>query len=127
MNHNPTEREKQIIDLNFLPCVLNQLYTPIIKGKLPAIIKSKKGRDQKRLIQMTCISQKVKKLSGDLKISIDFEIAGRDKDIDSIMKNLLDSLEGFAYDNDKQIKELHIRKHKSKEDRVIILLETINE
>lgn len=37
----------------------------------------------------------------------------REKDIDSIVKPVLDSLQGIIYENDKSIKRLFIEKHKS--------------
>lgn len=48
--------------------------------------------------------------SGDIEVSIDLYRPRKTGDIDNIAKVLLDSLQGIAYHNDKQICELHIRR-----------------
>ena len=48
-------------------------------------------------------------------------------DTDNIAKIILDSLNGIAYDDDRQITELHVTKHYSKEPRVEVELTEVND
>ena len=63
---------------------------------------------------MECIRQKSKVLKGDLSVKIDFCLKSKtkDKDIDSFLKLLFDGMNGYAYEDDKQIVELIVRKHR---------------
>lgn len=60
-----------------------------------------------------CLEQQVHKLTGDVGVEILFYEEKKRKqhqsDIDSILKTLLDSLNGLAYEDDKQITELKVQ------------------
>ena len=77
------------------------------------IIMTKEGKECKKLIQMTVLSQKQKNiLKGDILFYVDIIRKGKvSPDIDGLQKILQDSLEGFCYTNDKQIMDLRVRKH----------------
>jgi len=47
-----------------------------------------------------------KKLAGDIKCRVEF-YGPRKGDIDNLLKSLFDGLNGIAFDDDKQIRELH--------------------
>ena len=94
-----------IIQLKDIPVTpINQLYTPILRNGIPSICKSKVGRSNEKLLRMSLLMYAPKKpLEGNLSIKIDFCIKdkNKDKDIDAILKQLLDGLEGIVYRNDR--------------------------
>jgi Holliday junction resolvase RusA-like endonuclease len=55
-------------------------------------------------------------LVGELVLSVDFYRPRRSGDVDNRIKALQDSLQGFAYANDSQIVELHIRRFDDKKN-----------
>lgn len=119
-----------LIVLNTIPTLLNKLYIPICRNNKPSIIKNKEAKEFVKLVYMEAIRQKAnKKLSGGISIKIDIEISKRrNYDIDSVLKLLLDALNGVCYSDDKQIVDLQIRKHiKCDNDRLVILIENIKE
>ena len=120
---------KNLVIIKGTTTLLNKLYVPIIRNGKPSIIKSKFGKESTKLIQMECIRQRANKMfDGDLSMKIDFCIAKgkREPDIDGVLKLLLDSLEDVMYKNDRQIKELIIRKHLDQdESELVILVEEI--
>ena len=55
--------------------------------------------------------ENIKMLEGNLSIDITFEIKGfKKRDIDNLLKSLLDALEGHLFENDNQIFEIKCRK-----------------
>ena len=113
------------------PTPLNRLYTPICKGGRPSIILSAESRKTKKIIQIEILRQKQNKmLSGALVMNIDFCIAKKKKepDIECILKQLLDLMEGFCYYDDRQIVSLCINKHtEQEEDKVILSIEELKD
>jgi len=127
-------KNKIIIKLKQIkPTALNRLYTPVIKwlnGKQVAtIILSKEARATKKLIQSEVIRQRQDKmLAGHLLLYMDVDIVKvKSEDIDALLKQLFDALEGLCYKNDNQILDLRVRKHLNEgEDRITILIENID-
>lgn len=74
------------------------------KGK-PAFIKSKKARDYARDFQLQC-KRVDPLLDGDLAVTIKIYYASRRPDLDESV--ILDCMQGFVYENDRQVKEKHI-------------------
>ena len=112
------------------PTPLNRLYTPVVKGGYPSILISKEARDIKKLIQMEVIRQKQNKmLKGYLLFYMDVDIKQvKSPDIDALLKQLFDALEGLCYTNDNQILDLRVRKHLNQgEDKITILIDKIPE
>ena len=111
------------------PTPLNRLYKPIIKGGYPSIIISKEAREAKNYLQKEVLRQKQNKmLLGHLKFYMDIEVKKvKSPDIDGLLKQLFDSLEGLCYKNDNQILDLRVRKHLNMgEDKITILIDDID-
>lgn len=114
-----------------IPILLNDLYIPIIKYKngkpYPSIIKNPEAKKYEKLVKIYAIKQKVKMLKGKLSFKMDILIKDRkDFDIDATEKLTLDSLQGVAYKNDKDIIEKIQRKHlNAEDDKLIIEIEEI--
>ena len=92
-----------------------------VKGK-PLFFYKKEGAFFRDFIKWNTIAQCKKKKSlplfkKPLKIAIHIEYfyKKRPKDIDNILKALLDSFEGILFENDSQIIELFIRKQKGED------------
>ena len=115
------------------PTPLNRLYKPICKwvGKcMASLILSKESRDTKKLIQMMVLQQKQNKmLQGYLSFYMDIDVKKvKSPDIDALLKQLFDALEGYCYKNDNQILDLRVRKHlHSNKDEIIIKIEAIKQ
>ena len=114
------------------PTPLNRLYTPILKwflGKqIAAIIISKEARQTKKLIQSMVLQQKQDKmLQGHLSFYMDIDVKKvKSPDIDALLKQLFDALEGLCYKNDNQILDLRVRKHLDMgEDKIVLLISII--
>ena len=110
------------------PTPLNRLYVPIVKNGRPSIILSKESRETKKLIQMEVLRQKQNKiLDGYLKFYIDIDVKKvKSPDVDALLKQLYDALEGLCYTNDKQILDARQRKHLNVgEDKITILIEKL--
>ena len=118
---------KNLLVLKTIPVLLNKLYQPIIRNGRPSLIKNKKAKDFIKVVQTEAIRQKVKKIDGKVSFKCDILIKDRKNyDIDSIIKLLFDSLNGIAYEDDKQIVELIMRKHIDSEyDGLNILIESV--
>lgn len=71
----------------------------------PAFIKSKKARDYVNAFQLQC-KRAAPLLEGDLAVSIKIYYASRRPDLDESV--ILDCMQGFIYENDRQVKEKHI-------------------
>ena len=90
---------------------------------------SKKGRDYKKLVRAKCIAEKLnKKLDGRLKIVINcYPPDNRKRDIDNLLKSLLDALQSAGvYVDDSQIDCLIIKRmHTQKFGQVNVVISEI--
>lgn len=60
---------------------------------------------------------------GDISVSADVYIGGGVfGDIDNYCKTILDGLNGVCWRDDKQVIEIHLKRHKSKSERIVIAL-----
>ena len=75
-----------------------------LNGK-PAFIKSSKARAYERDFQLQC-KRLDELLEGDLVVHIKIYYASRRPDLDESV--ILDCMQGFVYENDRQVKEKHI-------------------
>ena len=114
------------------PTPLNRLYTPILKWfgnkQIASMVLSKESREAKKLIQLFVLKQKQNKmLEGHLSFYMDIDVKKvKSPDIDALLKQLFDALEGFCYTNDKQILDLRVRKHLNQgTDKITILIKEI--
>lgn len=123
-------KDKIVIVLRGIkPTPLNRLYTPIIRGRYPSIIISKEGRSTKKIIQTEVLRQRQDKmLEGSLKFYMDVDVEKiKSPDIDALLKQLFDALEGLCYKNDNQILDLRVRKHLNQnENKITILIEKLD-
>jgi Holliday junction resolvase RusA-like endonuclease len=115
------------------PTPLNRLYTPIVKyllGKpIASMLLSKESRTTKKLIQTEVLRQKQNKmLDGHLLFYMDIDVKKvKSPDIDALLKQLFDALEGLCYKNDNQILDLRVRKHlNQEEDKITIFIEKLD-
>lgn len=72
------------------------------------MVKSKEAREYQAGIQSELIG--VKPLTGDLKVWLTFCRPRKHGDLDNLIKVVLDSLEGAAYENDSQIAEIEAKR-----------------
>lgn len=116
-----------VLQLNMIPVLLNRLYIPIVRNGKPSIIKSKDAKEFQRYVQMESLRQKIKPIKGQVSFHMDILIHKRKNyDIDSVNKLLFDTLNKIAYEDDKDIVELIVRKHLNAEkDALIIKIEKI--
>ena len=93
-------------------------------------ILSKEARSYRQVVLKTLRSAGVKPLFGPLAVRIDaFPPDRRRRDIDNILKSLLDALEyGNAFMDDSQIVELHARKLKQRSGgKVLVKIQKMEE
>lgn len=114
------------------PTPLNKLYKPIAKffngTCVASLILSIESRETKKHIQMEVLRQKQNKmLKGYLCFYIDIDVKKvKSPDIDALLKQLYDALEGLCYTNDNQILDGRQRKHLNKgEDMITIYIKNI--
>ena len=116
-----------IIQLNASQVLLNKLYIPISKGNIVTIVKSKEAKEFTKYVHIECIRQKIKPIKGPILFYMDILISKRrNYDIDGTLKLLFDSLNKIAFEDDKNIVDLRVRKHlNQEEDKLIIRIEEI--
>lgn len=95
-----------------LPCKLNQLYSPIITGRYPRIVLSKKARTLKNDL-LQAIRDRIgtpEPITTDCYLNVRWHNATRHRhDIDGIIKQLLDVLtESGIIEDDSLIKSLTV-------------------
>lgn len=90
-----------------VPPPLNSVYRSTFQGGKPRTYKSKEAKLYQEEIAWRLKQEKP--LEGQVKLVLFFAFS-RDRDIDSGLKVLLDSLSGYLYLDDKQIVELVVTK-----------------
>ena len=112
--------------IDFLPVSVNSSY----RAFKSRVYKSQRLKDfQKKMDEMFDTFENVEILQGKLSIDVTFEMKGiRKRDIDNMMKSLLDSLEGKVFENDNQIYEMNVKKFDNcNQDKTIISIQQIFE
>lgn len=75
------------------------------------VLISKAGREYKKHVAFICYQQRIEKITGTVFMQIDFYPPDRRRrDIDNVLKPLLDAIEGWTYADDSQILKLTIEK-----------------
>ena len=93
------------------PVSVNQYYRAILRGKFCTSILSEKGRDYKKRVANHIADSQKKPTDKPVMVIIKLYPPTRRKyDVDNMLKSLLDSLIGIAYDDDSQIHCLAISK-----------------
>ena len=64
---------------------------------------------------------KGKPITGDVKVNIDFYFKDKRMDIDNAIKSILDCVTGIAWNDDRQIIELHARKFLDREKPSVVI------
>lgn len=73
-----------------------------------------------------CNAAGVQPLTGNVCLIMDFYRPSKRMDLDNMFKILGDALQGFAYENDKQIVEIHAMRHDDKDEpRVEVLIQPV--
>lgn len=79
--------------------------------------KPKRLRDYQDMVALYARGSGVREISGPIRMIADFHFDdGRWRDVDNTAKTVADALEGIAYENDKRIFEMIIRKHMRQDD-----------
>jgi crossover junction endodeoxyribonuclease RusA len=111
------------IELPLVPPSVNACY----RSYKNRVYKSKKYREFEKEMNTYFENNKYEMLEGTLALDVTFYIKGRDKDIDNLLKALIDTLEGNVFENDKHIIDLHAKKiNKCTNNRTVIILKTID-
>jgi len=72
---------------------------------------STEAKGYKAAAKLLAHQQGARPITGDVKLTITWFRARKSGDVDNRVKVLADCLQGIAYHDDKQIAELHIRRH----------------
>ena len=98
------------------------------EGRLPTInnywLRSKNGnqylsqlaKDFKQYIQYICIKNDYERIYDRIIVIIDVSFKRAGRDIDNVVKPVLDSMEGFIYENDSQVDDVILHRLKDKRD-----------
>ena len=73
------------------------------RGKNGSWYTPTKTRDYEQLVGWIWKETRIKPLTGPVSVRLDFWIGGRDKDLDNLVKAVLDGLNGVAWEDDSQI------------------------
>jgi crossover junction endodeoxyribonuclease RusA len=93
------------------PVSVNQYYRAILRGKFCTSIMSAKGREFKQRVSHLVADSERQPTDKPVMVIIKlFPPSKRRYDVDNMLKSLLDSLIGIAYDDDSQIQCLAISK-----------------
>jgi len=109
------------IELPFIPLSVNACWRASRSGH---VYKSKRYREFLKEMDTFFETIEYVKLEGELILVVDFECrTKRRRDLDNLLKSLIDSLEGKLFENDYQIVEIHCKKIIGcKEDKTILSL-----
>lgn len=94
-----------------------------VRGRKAFIYTPPATREYEKLVGWVARCAGCKPLNGPLAVKLHLFIRGRSGDVDNYCKSILDGLNGVAYEDDDQVVELLVRKHKVKrkeEERVEI-------
>jgi crossover junction endodeoxyribonuclease RusA len=70
-----------------------------------------------------CVAERIAPIRGNVCLSVDFYRPAKRGDLDNLLKVLIDALRGYAYDDDKQIIELHAGRYDDKnEPRAVVVV-----
>jgi crossover junction endodeoxyribonuclease RusA len=104
------------------PPQVNHFYT-VARGRK---ILSTKGREYKNGVGKQLMAERVRPTDGNVRITFTAYRPRKIGDLDNLLKPVLDSLKGFAFDDDKQVIEIHaIRKDDKDDPRIDMVLERI--
>ena len=94
-----------------------------VHGRKAYVYTPPKTKEYENLVGWVARCAGCKPLDGPLVVKLHLFIRGRSGDVDNYCKSILDGLNGIAYEDDDQVVELLVRKHRVKaaaEERVEI-------
>lgn len=96
------------IELPLLPPSVNACFRATKRG---GVYKSKKYREFLAIMDKFFETAEYEKLDGELILNVEFECKSkRKRDLDNLLKALIDSLEKRVFEDDSQIVEIHAKK-----------------
>ena len=98
-----------------------------VRGK-PMIYVSQEAQTYRELVGWRCLEANIGPFHGSLKMTIQAYICDVRRDTDNVVKVLFDAMQGHAYDDDNQIVEYHVYRHKAKtrkDGKVIVDIEEV--
>lgn len=102
------------LTLDFPPYTNNLYITLMLKGK-PVRVPSGQAKKYKKAVEKICRSRSdIKPFAGELRLEMKFYRPRRIGDLDGTFKAVFDSLKGFAFEDDKQIVEIHAQRFDDK-------------
>jgi len=96
------------------PPALNRMYRSIVIGGHSRVLLSKEARKYKAnvsdayMAETASVARPFFKKPLELYLNVTFYRPRKVGDIDGALKGLLDALQGLAFENDSQVKELHV-------------------
>lgn len=93
------------------PPALNTMYRSVVIGGYARVLLSKEARKYKETVAERCVKAGLTTpvlKPGLVSLQINLFRARKAGDIDGPLKGLLDSLQGFIYESDSQISQLHV-------------------
>jgi crossover junction endodeoxyribonuclease RusA len=102
------------LTLPFGPYVNNMYITLMLKGK-PVRVPSGQAKKYKKAVEKICNARDdLKPFAGELRVEMKFYRPRRVGDLDGMFKAVIDALKGFAFEDDKQIVEIHAQRFDDK-------------
>lgn len=90
------------------------------------MVRSAEATAYKEAAGWICRTAGLQPVAGDVRVWLSFYRPAKRGDLDNLLKVTIDSLIGFAYDDDSQIVEIHATRHEDKHaPRVEIVVEAI--
>jgi crossover junction endodeoxyribonuclease RusA len=87
---------------------------PTKTGTRAAVLLSSEARKYKKRVEGYCTANHITPILGPVRLNVDLYRPRRIGDLDGPLKAVFDALQSFAYENDSQIVELHVRRFDDK-------------
>jgi Holliday junction resolvase RusA-like endonuclease len=109
-------------EAKLIPPSMNAYWRSVCRNGRPIVYLSKKGSEFKKALSFIAKSKIKEPFATSVVVSIEYFTTGAvGKDIDNILKPILDAMNGVVYVDDKQIEELRVLKFtKCKENKLVI-------
>lgn len=78
------------------------------------IYRSEEANDYRQYVGLLCLTAGMQPIEGDVSMRLTFYRPARRMDLDNMLKQLFDALQGHAYHNDGQVAEIHARRCEDK-------------
>lgn len=102
------------LTLPFPPYVNNMYITLMLKGR-PVRVPSGEAKKYKKAVEKICRSRDdLKPFKGEVGVTLEVYRPRRIGDLDGTFKAVFDGLKGFAFDDDKQIVQIHATRFEDK-------------